>query len=151
MKVVFDTDLLSTFVRIGRLQILNALLEKIIVPQSVISELKLADIKFSELNFEIAKLPREELLALRKMDARLGRGERECLSIAKHRKIALASNDSLVHLVCKQQNVSYFTLPRLLRLAISRKVIKKEKARELIGLIERNERTVIKDQNEIFK
>lgn len=113
MKVVFDTDLLSTFARIDRLQILNSLFEKIIVPPSVISELKLADIKFGGLNFEIAKLTREELLALRKMDARLGRGERECLSIAKHRKVPLASNDSLVHLVCKQQNVSYFTLPRL--------------------------------------
>ena len=151
MKVVFDTDLLSTFARVDGLRILNLLFEKILVPQSVISEMKLANLKLSELNYESPKLSREELLTLRTIDARLGRGERECLSIAKHRKLPLASNDGLVHYVCKQQNVSYFTLPRLLRFAISRKAIEREKARELVALIERNERTTIKNQFEIFK
>jgi predicted nucleic acid-binding protein len=132
MKLVLDADLLSTFARIKRLDILNSLFEKIILPQSVISELGKAEIKISENDFEIAKLTREELLALKKMDARLGRGERECLAIAENRKIPLATSDRLVHSVCRTEKVSYFTLPRLLRLAISKNIVNIKEAKELL-------------------
>ncbi len=151
MKVVLDSDLLSTFARIKRFDILNALFDQIIVPQSVISELGRAEITTNGLKSEIAKLTRVELLALKQMDARLGRGERECLAIAKYRKVPLASNDRFVHLTCDEEGIGYLTLPRLLRLAISRRVVGLEEARKIVTLIEREERTVIKNRNEIFK
>jgi len=151
MKVVLDADLLSTFARINRLDILNDLFDQIIVPQSVNSELGKAEIDTGSLNSEVAKLTRVELLALKEMDVRLGKGERECIAIAKNRKVPLASNDKLVHTTCKEEGVGYFTLPRLLRLAISKNVVDRGKARKIVELIEGEERTVIKDKNEIFK
>ena len=151
MKVVLDTDILSTFARIRRLDVLNLSFERIIVPRSVISELARAEIKIGGLNHEVAKLTREELLALKGIDARLGMGERECLVMAKQRGIPLASSDRLVHAVCKVEGVGYFTLPRLLRYAISEGMITRQDARELVKLIEHEERTVIKGKDEIFK
>ena len=60
MKVVLDSDLLSTFARIKRFDILNALFDQIIVPQSVISELGRAEITTNGLKSEVAKLTRVE-------------------------------------------------------------------------------------------
>ena len=45
MKVVLDTDILSTFARVKRLDVLNRLFEKAILPASVMSELKRAEIR----------------------------------------------------------------------------------------------------------
>jgi len=151
MKVVLDTDILSTFARINRLDVLNRLFDKVIVPPSVISELRKAEIKFGSLDSEVARLTRNELLTLKGMDARLGRGERECLAIAKHRNFPLASNDRIVHSICEKEGVGYFDLPRLLRFAILKKVVAREEAMQLVNLIEHEERTVIVRKGEIFK
>ncbi|MDG6996439.1 MAG: hypothetical protein JRN52_11000 [Nitrososphaerota archaeon] len=125
---------------------------QILVPRSVVSELGKAQINTDGFkNSVVVKLTRDELLSLKKMDSRLGWGERECLAIARYRNVPLASNDKLVHLTCKEQEVDYFTLPRLLRFAILRNLINREEARKLVVLIEREERTVIKESKEIFK
>ena len=152
MKVVLDSDLLSTFARIKRPDILSNLFDRILIPPAVVSELGRAQINTRDFkNSMVAKLSREELLALRKMDTRLGRGERECLTIAGHRNLPLASNDKLVHMACKEQKIDYLTMPRLLRFAILRNIVNREEARKLVVFIEREERTVIKGSDEIFK
>jgi predicted nucleic acid-binding protein len=121
------------------------------VPHSVISELERAEIATTGLKSDVAKLTRVELHALKQMDVRLGRGERECLAIAKYRKVPLASNDRLVRLTCDQEGIGYLALSRLLRLTISKKVLDVREARKIVALIEREERTEIKSQDEIYK
>ena len=151
MKVVLDTDILSTFARVKRLDVLNRLFEKAILPASVMSELKRAEIRIGDLHSEVAKLTRDELLALKGMDVRLGRGERECLAIAEHRDFLMASNDRIVHSICEKEGVDYLNLPRLVRFAILKKVVSREEAKHLINLIEHEENTIIVGKDQIFK
>src|SRR5438552_1044262 len=145
MRVAIDADILSTFARISRLDILNSVFEKMIIPASVIYELRSAEIRISSLRHEVPKLTREELLSLKGIDSRLGRGERETFVLARHRDVLLASNDKMVLSLCKMEKVSYLTLPRILRLALQKGVITRAEARELLKQIEQKERTIIKD------
>ncbi len=85
------------------------------------------------------------------MDIRLGRGERECLVIAKHRNLPIASGDKIVYSICEKESIGYFTLPRLLRFAILKKVVAREETRQLVKLIQLEERTLIVGKDEIFE
>ncbi len=49
MKVVADTDMLSTFAKIGRLDIRSRLFDEVVVPNAVIAELREASINISGL------------------------------------------------------------------------------------------------------
>lgn len=83
MKVVADTDIISTFARIQRLDTLDELFDEVIVPLSVKSELAKGQINAKPLAPTLAKLSKNEVKSLKAMDTRLGRGEKECIAIAK--------------------------------------------------------------------
>jgi predicted nucleic acid-binding protein len=131
--------------------ILNALFEKVILPASVIAELGKANISVARLRHEVSKLSREELVSLTDIDPRLGKGESESFALARHRNLLLASNDKMVISLCKKEKVGYLTLPRILRLAVPRGAITRGEARRLLRQIEQEERTVIKDKDEVFR
>ncbi|MBI2938541.1 MAG: hypothetical protein HYY22_10070 [Thaumarchaeota archaeon] len=150
MKIVADTDILSIFAKIDRLDILKKLFTSILITQAVQSELKKGNINIKPLNPTLTVLKKEELKALKGSGARLGMGERECFTVAKNRDIPLTSNEKIVHALCKKDGVSYLTLPRILRLAILGEVISREEAKQIIKLIENEENTVIKGKDEIF-
>lgn len=69
---------------------------------------------------------------------------------SKNRGVPLVSNDRIVGLLCKKENIGFFTLPRMLRLAILERVITREEAKQLVKRIEQEEMTVIKGKDEIF-
>jgi predicted nucleic acid-binding protein len=149
MKVVADTDIISTFAKVNRLDILGELFE-VVIPPSVRSELAKGRIDTRPLKAAVTKLAKEEMKALKAADVRLGRGEKECFVIAKNRAIPLASNDRVVCLLCRKEDVGFFTLPRILRLAILERAITREEAKNLVKEIEHEERTVIRGKDEIF-
>lgn len=151
MKIVADTDMLSIFAKIRRLDILKKLFDEVLIPQAVSSELRKGEIDISGLNYCVVTLSREELHVLRKLDARLDKGERECFVIAKSRSLPLSSNETIVQTMCKKENIGYFSLPRLLNFAILKEVISREEAKQLVKLIEEEENTIIKNKEEIFK
>ncbi|MEM3117597.1 MAG: hypothetical protein QXN83_01210 [Nitrososphaerales archaeon] len=150
MRVVADTDILSIFAKVERLDILKKLFDLVIAP-SVISELRSGRIDIRGLKPTVVKLTGEEIKGLKETSVKLGRGERECFVIARSRDMPLASNDKLVHSLCRKEGISYFTLPRILRFAISERVIARDEARQLVKMIEKGERTRIKDKDEIFR
>ncbi len=82
---------------------------------------------------------------------KLDKGEKECYVIAKNRNIPLASNEKIVHRLCKGDNMNYFSLPRILRLAIKDDVVTRNEARQLVNSIEKEEHTIIKNKDEIFR
>ncbi len=151
MKIVCDTDILSTFARIRRLDIMRKLFDGIVITQSVTSELKRGRINLSGLHVHTVKLSQEELQALGKADSRLGKGERECFVVAKSRHLPIASNEKLVQAICAKEGVGYFSLTRILRHAIRKRVVSRQKAREIVRLIQIEENTIIKNKEEIFK
>ncbi len=151
MKVVADTDILSIFAKINRLDILSKLFDEVIVPNAVIAELREASIDVSSLKPRAFRLTKEELKALKETSTNMGAGERECLVVARARKLPLATNEKMVHSMCSKENIGYFSLTRLLRFAILEKVISREDTRRIVKSIEEKDTTVIKDKEEIFK
>jgi len=151
MNIVADTDILSIFAKIDRLDILKKLFNLICITQAVQSELNKGNINVKPLHPTLIALKKDELKALKGVDARLGMGERECFIVAQNRDIPLTSNEKIVHALCKRDGVSYFTLPRILRLAILEEVISREEAKQIVKLIENEENTTIKGKDEIFK
>jgi len=151
MKFVADTDILSTFARIHRLDILKKISESIVISQAVKAELARGKIDVRHLDPDFTILTKDELKDLKKTDNSLDRGERECFVIAKSRRLPLASNETIVHKLCKREGIDYLTLPRILRFAITEGVITRQEARKLISKIEAEEHTVVKNKNEIFK
>lgn len=150
MKVVADTDIVSTFIRINRPDILNKLFDEIIIPPSVKSELVKGMIDVRRLKPTFAKLTKEEIKSFKVNDPRMGRGERECFVIAKHRDIPLVSNDRIVHLQCEREEIDFLSLPRIIRLAILERIVTREQVRQLVKLIEYEEKTMIKDKDSLF-
>jgi predicted nucleic acid-binding protein len=151
MKFVADTDILSTFARIHRLDILKKISDGVVIPQAVKAELARGRIDVRRLNPDFVTLTKDELKDLKKTDNSLDRGERECFVIARNRRLPLASNETIVHKSCKKESIDYLTLPRMLRFAITKGVITRQEARKLISVIEEEEHTMIKNKNEIFK
>ncbi len=151
MKIVADTDILSIFAKTGRLDILGKLFDQVVIPQSVQSELSKGGVDVKPLNPTLAQLAKAELKALKETDARLDRGERECFVIARNRSLPLASNEKIVHSLCRKESIGYLTLPRILRLAITEGAISREEGKRLVKLIEEEENTIIKNKDEIFK
>lgn len=151
MKFVADTDILSIFTRIHRLDILKKISDGVIIPHAVKSELARGKIDVEYLDPDFVTLTKDELKGLKKTDNSLDRGERECFVIARSRCLPLASNETIVHKLCKKEGIGYLTLPRILRFAITEGVITRQEARKLIFTIEEAEHTVIKNKDEIFK
>lgn len=151
MRFVADTDILSTFARIHRLDILKKISDGIVISQAVKAELARGKIDVKHLDPDFVALTKDELKYLKKTDHSLDLGERECFVIARNRHIPLASNETIVHSLCRKDGIDYITLPRILRFAITEGVISRQEARKLIDMIEEEEHTVIKNKNEIFK
>lgn len=151
MRFVADTDILSIFARIRRLDILKKISDDVVIPQAVKAELARGKIDVKYLDPDFVALTKDELKYLKKTDRSLALGERECFVIARNRHIPLASNEIIVHRLCRREGISYITLPRILRFAITEGVISRQEARKLIDAIEEEEHTVIKNKNEIFK
>jgi predicted nucleic acid-binding protein len=151
MKVVADTDIISTFARIKRLDILKKLFDDVVITNSVKQELVKGKIDVRSLNLSLLRLTREELKELRKVHPALDKGERECFVIARNRNLPLASNEKIVSLLCEKEGMGYFTLPRILRFAILEGVITRQDATNIVELVEREENTKIKNKKELFK
>ncbi|MFY9300734.1 MAG: hypothetical protein WAO91_06050 [Candidatus Nitrosotenuis sp.] len=151
MRFVADTDILSTFARVRRLDILKKISDGVVIPQAVKAELARGRIDVRYLDPDFVALTKDELKYLKKTDHSLDLGERECFVIAKNRRIPLASNETLVHRLCRREGIGYLTLPRILRFAITDGVISRQEAKKLLDAIEEEEHTVVKNKNEIFK
>ena len=151
MKIVADTDILSTFARIKRLDILNNMFDTVLIPPSVRFELNRGGIDIRKLNHVFLTLQKDELKELGKAHSGLDKGEKECYVIAKRRGLPLASNETIVSRLCKKENIGYLSVPRILRFAISENFITRYEAKRLVNEIENEEHTVIKNKEEIFK
>ena len=101
MDVVIDTDVISTFAKINKLELLQRLFSKseILLTPSVSKEIKngmqLGIIKSQRVRFSAIKLDLSEKRLVREIRAgkKLGLADAECISIAKYRTCLLITND----------------------------------------------------------
>lgn len=160
MDVVIDTDVLSTFYKIDRLELLQRLFRKstVIVAPSVSREIRQAVQSglfryFPPQGFAKARLSPAERRLAREIGAkrRLGRGDCECIAIARYRKCVLLTNDWQAEKEAESHSVEHLNLPLILRELWKTGAMPREKVIELAGEIEEKDRIVIKDLDLILK
>jgi len=163
MNLVFDTDVLSTFGKIRRLDLLKEIFPKarFFISSSIYNELLKARergyefvdyIAESEL-FDVNPLNEEELKFLGKLreeQRSLGIGELEGISICKHRGYILATNDIPVKKVCDNYGIKFVDLSMILKSLLEDTILTGDELRALIDEIERKDKVVIKDRDDIL-
>jgi predicted nucleic acid-binding protein len=157
--VVVDTDIMSTFIKTGKLNLLETLFVRstILLTPSVYSELKTGQkvgmIKlspspiFSKIKLELAeKRAAKELRDRRKTSI----ADSECIAVAKNRRCLLVTNDRYTEKEADHLAIEHINLPGILRLLWKSKIMTKSQVNELINNIEKKDRIVIRNKNMIF-
>lgn len=163
MNLVFDTDILSTFGKMRRLDLLRELFPnaRFFIPPSVYNELfkarergyEFVDYVIESGILEVTPLNEEELELLSKLREEwgsLGLGELEGLSICKHREYLLVTNDMTAKKVCDQYRIKFIDLSMILKSLLEVKILTSDELRALIDEIERRDKVVIKDREDIL-
>jgi len=163
MNLVFDTDVLSTFGKIRRLDLLKELFPNagFFIPPSVYNELfkarergyEFVDYVIESGILEVTPLNKEELgfLSRLKEERRsLGLGELEGLSICKHREYVLVTNDITAKKICDRYEIEFIDLSMILKSLLAAKILTSNEVRVLITEIERKDRVTIKDRDDIL-
>ena len=163
MNLVFDTDILSTFGKIRRLDLLRELFPNamLLVPPSVYDELfKARECGYEFVDYiiesgilEVTPLNEEELELLSKLREErrsLGLGELEGISICKHREYILVTNDITAKKVCDRNRIKFIDLSMILKSLLVAEVLTDDELKALIDEIERKDRVAIKDKDVIL-
>ncbi len=159
MDVVIDTDILSTFVKVGKTGLLHRLFPKsrILLCPAVHSEISRA-VKLGIVDSVPASVSRIELALSEKRLAReigertaLGAADIECLAVAKSRECLMLTNDRQVANETLSIAVNQLGLPLLLRELWKSGVLSKAGVVKLVDEIERKDRIAIKNKGLIFR
>lgn len=164
MSLVFDTDIISTFGKIKRLDLLKDLFPntRFFIPPSVYNELfkarergyEFVDYVIESGILEVAPLNKEELELLSKLREErrsLGLGELEGVSICEHREYILVTNDRAAKKVCDQYGIEFIDLRMILKSLLVTAILTDNELKALIYEIERRDRVTIKDKGDILR
>ncbi|MDO9517925.1 MAG: hypothetical protein Q7J10_07765 [Methanosarcinaceae archaeon] len=162
-SLIFDTDVLSTFGKLEKLDLLKKLFPdtNFNISTSVHNELfkakdcgyEFVDYIMESQMFKVTPLSQEEVDFLEKLRHErrsLGPGELECISICKHRGSVIVTNDVVAKKVCDYYHIDFIDLSMLLKSLIVSNILTSEEVRELIYEIEEKDKIIIKDVDDIL-
>ena len=164
--IVADTNILSTFARVGAIDLLRQLCksDRLHVTPATFHELRRAvevgcDFLVPALEaiqtgsgLDLVELRREEVLASKDLPRSLGAGEAESIAICLHRPgTRLLTNDKRARNFCREHSIPCLDLPAILRGLWVRQVVSKEWVRQLLRRIETEQGMVIKNKDAIFE
>ncbi len=148
--ILGDTNILSTFMRIERLDLLFKTFNtgKIYISFNVFQELKVDRDRgypytkklfhlIDDHKIEIVTPTKDELLHTVDLPESFGRGELDSLAICKRREGIFLSNDKKVINYCKKKDITCFDLCDILAALWKFKILPKEKIKEIIAEIEK--------------
>ena len=158
MGFCFDADLLSTFAKIERLEILAKTLgsKDLLMPPAVALDLQrsksilVKDIFKSKL-FKQTTLSNQEKEIIEKISARknIGKGEIECIAICKERRMAIVTNDNLAISLAEQLGIEVIDLETILY--SMKELMEIKELKQIIEDIEAKDRVVIVNKDKILK
>jgi predicted nucleic acid-binding protein len=157
---IADPDILSTFGKVGRIDLLLKLFQKLYVAPAVHHELLRAEyIGFAWVSrvkqaVEVLSLTgreREEVEHFLERYPQLGGGEIESFVLAQTRRLPCLTNDRQAKVVARTLNLPYLDLEELLRALHTKKITTTEALAALIAQIEEQDRTRIKAKEEILR
>jgi predicted nucleic acid-binding protein len=161
--VLADTNILSTFAKIGELPLFLRLFaeEGIGVVPAVYEELHQGVSKgyvalqaaidlIQHRHIELIVPNTEEILGKSALPASFDAGERETIAVARARGAKVLTNERLVKNWCRQAGVQYWDLPGFPRALWRTQLLTQEQVRRLVTQIEAKDRVVFRDQDHIF-
>lgn len=153
MKVVSDTDFLSAFLKIKRIDLLlkTLLIKRIFIPEEVFFEISQAPFILKEL----LNYPQIKVLAsgvsLKETPDFLGKGEIGAVFLSKKEKAVLLCNDKKAIEFAQSQKVKVLDIFRFLLLTKERKIASKTEIKEiLLGLKEKDYLELGKDREKML-
>ncbi|MEW6419888.1 MAG: hypothetical protein AB1480_17530 [Nitrospirota bacterium] len=154
--IIFDADILSTFAKILRLDLIKKLFGKIYITPMIKEEL-LAPLEYGYnfpsaiLEGSIIVVPSEnEIKSYNTLRAKLGKGEAEAISIAKNRKWLFATNDRVAQREAKENGVGIISLQAILKALLERQLLLKDELIEIVREIRLKDNLVL-TEDEIEK
>jgi predicted nucleic acid-binding protein len=139
--ILVDNNILSTFARVGQLELLFQLFPKdtLGVPPVVYDEmmaamrlgcsfLEAAAAAIQDGRIRIIPLTAEEITAKQTLPTSLGSGDAECVILCRRRGDTLLTNDRRVRNLCRTEGVEVFDLPQLLRALWENGILSKARA-----------------------
>lgn len=162
--VLCDTNILSSFARIGALDLLFKLFpwHQFALPQAVHSEVAEAvrlNFKFLEPVLNLIALGKVAVVSLNSQEAQdlmnlpnsFGPGESEAIAICARRNAIILSNDKAVWNYCRAHAIEIYDLQSLLRSLWVNKIVSRNKTQKIVLEMERLEGIVFKNKERIFK
>ena len=157
---ISDTDILSTFGKIGRLDLLQRLFHEIHVAPAVyqellrVQQLGLAWLPTVIETIKPLPLTREEIKKVGQLVTsypQLGSGEIETLVLAKTHRLICLTNDRQAKRVCQLLGLPNLDLEEILRALKIKKIIDAESLSEVIDQIEQKDHTHVKAKKQIIR
>jgi predicted nucleic acid-binding protein len=157
--VIADTDILSTFGKVDRLDLLRQLFQPIYLAPAVYRELLQAErmgfVWVDRIMSAGAMLPltpdeAQEVERLVRQHPQLGRGEVESFVLAQTHHLMCLTNDRQAKAVAHQLNLLYLDLEEILRAFKTKAILATPALSTLIDQIEQEDRTRIKAKEDIL-
>lgn len=162
--ILSDTNILSTFAKVGQLSLLLRLFvgDQIGIVPAVYEELQDGVSKGYVLLQAIVELVQQGHIALLVPSAQevfemgllpdsFDAGERETMAVARSRGYRILTNETHVKNWCKRTGIGYWDLPGLLRALWRTNLLTREQVQGLIEQIEIRDRIVFKNREQIFQ
>ena len=159
-RAIADTDILSAFGKVGKVELLGSLFDAICIVPAVFEELLEAQragltfvddafksIKLMSLNTELEAKVRRFSLDY----PQLGRGEIESIALAVSEKSVVLTNDKQAKTVCQANSIFFMDLEEILRALKVKGILDREGLKQLIEEIEREDRIIIKAKERILR
>lgn len=157
---ISDTDILSSFGKVGRADLLQRLFLKIYASPAVYRELMTVEqlgltwvtpVKEAIELLSLAEKHIREVEQLARAHPQLGSGEVETFVLAKAHHLICLTNDRQATRVCRALGLSYLDLEEILRALKLNGVLTREALEQLIEQIEEQDHTRIKAKKHILR
>ncbi len=159
--ILIDTNILSTFAKIDRLDLLEEVFGEMHISPNVLDEVKKAEelgYSHAEKILELIRVgkihiscPKEyEVELMDKIPSSFGRGERDCVAMALKRDALIVTNERKVLNYCEENRVAHVRLNTILRKLWKDDIMVEKEVRDLIHKIEENDNLIVADKESIF-
>ncbi|MDY6788590.1 MAG: hypothetical protein SVV03_01370 [Candidatus Nanohaloarchaea archaeon] len=156
---LIDTNILSTFAKIGRLDLLFNIFGEIEISANVFEEIEQAfELGYPHAStllklvknkrISVISPDKSEIVIFSELPDSFGQGERDSIAIARERNKLLVSNDTSVVNYCNREEIDCVRLSTVLRYLWKKNILSKEEVKKLI---EDKDNVVISQQDEIFR
>ena len=149
--IIFDTDILSIFAKINRLELIKKLFRTIHITPMIREELAVPleyGYGFPQeiLDKSAVIIPTlEEIGQYNEFKVRLGKGEAEAISVAKNRKLLFATNDRIAQKVAKENGVGVISLQAILKALVKRQILTLNELVEVVTDIKSRDNLIISE------